>query len=109
MLSQAVTTVWRTELGTTLLDGFNSTTDGSAYFHYLCSYQSAMNRRRQTKFLCRMAPHHAGGSLLGGFFELKEIPRTRQTPAESRRQPGLAAPQSGIAATKAPSPEGETT
>ena len=68
MLSQAVTTVWRTELGTTLLDGFNSTTDGSAYFHYLCSYQSAMNRRRQTKFLCRMAPHHAGGSLLGGFF-----------------------------------------
>ena len=43
MLSQAVTTVWRTELGTTLSDGFNSTTDGSAYFHYLCSYQFAMN------------------------------------------------------------------
>ena len=43
MLAQAVTTVWRTELGTTLLDGFNSTTDGSAYFHYLCSYQSASN------------------------------------------------------------------
>jgi hypothetical protein len=42
MLSQAVTTVWRTELGTTLSDGFNSTTDGSAYFHYLCSYQFAM-------------------------------------------------------------------
>jgi hypothetical protein len=34
----------------------------------------------------------------GGFFGLKEIPRT--APAESRRQPGLAAPQSGIAATK---------
>lgn len=45
MLAQAVTTVWRTELGTTLLDGFNSTTDGSAYFHYLCSYQFAMRRR----------------------------------------------------------------
>jgi len=43
MLSQTVTTVWRTELGTTLLDGFNSTTDGLAYFHYLCSYQFAMN------------------------------------------------------------------
>src|ERR1017187_3981017 len=29
----------------------------------------------------------------GGFFELKEIARTRQAPAESRRQPGLAAPR----------------
>jgi hypothetical protein len=29
----------------------------------------------------------------GGFFGLKEIPRTRQASAESRRQPGLAAPQ----------------
>ena len=36
----------------------------------------------------------------GGFFGLKEIPRCRQAPAESRRQPGLAAPQSGGAATK---------
>jgi hypothetical protein len=36
MLLQAVTTVWRTELGTTLLNGFNSTTDESAYFRYLC-------------------------------------------------------------------------
>ena len=45
MLLQAVTTVWRTELGTTLSDGFNSTTDGSAYFHYLCFTQSAMNLR----------------------------------------------------------------
>src|SRR5450631_3393391 len=43
VLSPAVTTVWRTELGTTLLDGFNSTTDISAYFRYLCSYQSAPN------------------------------------------------------------------
>src|SRR6266403_3065657 len=34
VLPQAVTTVWRTELGTTLLNGFNSTTDGSAYFRY---------------------------------------------------------------------------
>jgi hypothetical protein len=36
MLLQTVTTVWRTELGTTLLNGFNSTTDESAYFRYLC-------------------------------------------------------------------------
>ena len=28
-----------------------------------------------------------------GFFGLREIPCTRQAPAESRRQPGLAAPQ----------------
>src|SRR6266496_4475612 len=41
VLTQAVTTVWRTELGTTLLNGFNSTTDRSAYFHYLCSYEPA--------------------------------------------------------------------
>ena len=45
MLPQAVTTVWRTELGTTLLNGFNSTTDLSAYFRYLCLHQSARNRR----------------------------------------------------------------
>ena len=56
MLTQAVTTVWRTELGTTLIDGFNSTTDKSAYFHYLRSYQSAINRRINTEFLSRMAP-----------------------------------------------------
>jgi hypothetical protein len=34
-----------------LLNGLNSTTDVSAYFHYLRSYQSAMNRRTNTKFL----------------------------------------------------------
>jgi hypothetical protein len=45
VLPQSVTTVWRTELGTTLLNGFNSTTDKSAYFHYLCLYQSATNAR----------------------------------------------------------------
>jgi hypothetical protein len=56
VLTQAVTTVWRTELGTTLIDGFNSTTDKSAYFHYLRSYQSAINRRMNTEFLSRMAP-----------------------------------------------------
>src|SRR5262252_708190 len=45
VLPQAVTTVWRTELGTTLVFGFNSTTEGSAYFHFLGFYQSAMHRR----------------------------------------------------------------
>lgn len=65
MLPQAVTTVWRTELGTTLRFGFNSTTDKSAYFHYLRLYQSAMNLRTNTKFLSRMDPHHAGASLRG--------------------------------------------
>jgi hypothetical protein len=51
VLPQAVTTVWRTELGTTLLIGLNSTTDVSAYFHYLRSHQSAMKRRTNAKFL----------------------------------------------------------
>jgi hypothetical protein len=43
VLPQAVTTVWRTELGTKLSNGFNSTTEESAYFRYLCSPQSATN------------------------------------------------------------------
>src|SRR6516164_6272903 len=34
---QALTTVWRTELGTTLQNGFNSTTVLSAYFRCLRS------------------------------------------------------------------------
>src|ERR1035437_11004405 len=53
MLPQTVTTVWRTELGTTLVNGFNSTTDASAYFHCPNSYQSATNTRACPKFLYR--------------------------------------------------------
>src|SRR5215813_716101 len=45
VLPQAVTNVWRTELGTKLLNGLNSTTDISAYFRYLCLLQFATNRR----------------------------------------------------------------
>jgi hypothetical protein len=59
MLLQAVTTVWRTELGTMLLNGFSSTTDESAYFRLPVLYQSAMNREapgERHKFLSRMAP-----------------------------------------------------
>ncbi len=41
MLTQTVTTVWRTELGTTLLIGLFSTTATSAYFRYLSIHQSA--------------------------------------------------------------------
>ena len=59
MLAQAVTTIWRTELGTTLIDGFDSTTDVSAYFCYLCSSQSAM-----PQFLFRMDPRPAGTPLI---------------------------------------------
>src|ERR1035438_8135579 len=55
MLPQTVTTVWRTELGTTLVNGFNSTTDASAYFHCLNSYKFATNRRIRPKFLSGMA------------------------------------------------------
>ena len=59
MLLQTVTTVWRTELGTTLLNGFNSTTVESAYFRLPALYQSATNRdapRERHQFLSRMAP-----------------------------------------------------
>ena len=35
LLPQTITTVWRTELGTTLLIGFNSTTVLTAYFRSL--------------------------------------------------------------------------
>jgi len=41
---QTVTTVWRTEPGTTLVSGFNSTTVFSAYFRYPGSYQFASRR-----------------------------------------------------------------
>jgi hypothetical protein len=41
VLPQAVTTGWCTELGATLVFGFDSTIEGSAYFRYLCAYQSA--------------------------------------------------------------------
>jgi len=47
VLPQAVTTIWRTELGTTLVFGFNSTTGGSAYFRYLCAFQSATTPPRE--------------------------------------------------------------
>ncbi len=69
MLLQAVTTVWRTELGTTLLNGFNGTTDASAYFRLPVLYQPAMNREapgERHKFLSPMAPpigHFASDSL----------------------------------------------
>jgi hypothetical protein len=45
VLPQAVTNVWRTELGTTLVNGLNSTTDTSAYFRYLGLLQCATNHR----------------------------------------------------------------
>jgi hypothetical protein len=71
MLLQTVTTVWRTELGTTLLNGFNSTTVESAYFRLPVLYQSATNRdapRERDQFLSRMAPrigHFASDRLPG--------------------------------------------
>ena len=45
VLPQAVTNVWRTELGTMLTNGFNSTTEISAYFRYLCLLECATNHR----------------------------------------------------------------
>jgi hypothetical protein len=56
VLPRTVTTIWRTELGTKLLNGFDSTTDKSAYFHYLRSFHAAMNRRIKGQFLSCMVP-----------------------------------------------------
>jgi hypothetical protein len=66
VLPQAVTTVWRTELGTTLVFGFNSTTEESAYFHYLCFYQSAMHRR-MNKVPLPYGPAPRGRFTCGGY------------------------------------------
>ena len=60
MLPQAVTTGWCTELGTTLVFGFDSTIEGSAYFRYLFAYQSATESKREPKFLSRMDPRYVG-------------------------------------------------
>ncbi len=51
MLPQAVTTVWGTKLGTTLLNGFNSTTDDTAYFRCLLLLPRIDYRHYQRKFL----------------------------------------------------------
>jgi hypothetical protein len=45
VLPQTVTKIWRAELGTMLLNGFNSTTGGSAYFHPPSLHQFATHRR----------------------------------------------------------------
>jgi hypothetical protein len=69
---QAVTTVWRTELGTTLLIGFNSTTDVSAYFRSWV-FPVSLKPPHRAKFLTSMA-RHAGIPLL------RELPRTVRKP-----------------------------
>jgi hypothetical protein len=62
-LTQTVTTVWRTELGTTLLIGLFRTTAVSAYFRYLGTLQFAsILRRRQVPR--QYGPAHAGTLLL---------------------------------------------
>src|ERR1035438_3694399 len=52
---QAVTTVWRPELGTTLLIGFNSTTAVSAYFRSWV-FPVSLKPPHRAKFLTSMAP-----------------------------------------------------
>ena len=44
-IAAAVTNVWGTELGTTLLNGLKGTTDGSAYFRRLTATLIIPNRR----------------------------------------------------------------
>jgi len=67
VLAQTVTTVWRTELGTTLSIGFNSTTGVSAYFRYL-GIPSLPQPRHHAKFLASMAPLRGFFAFKGAFF-----------------------------------------
>jgi hypothetical protein len=60
VLIQTVTTVWRTELGTTLFIGFNSTTEISAYFRYLCVLYFAAKRGSTPPFLSSYGLARAG-------------------------------------------------
>ena len=53
---QAVTTVWGTKLGTRLLNGFNSTTDDTAYFALLVASHSMPVVEHAAKFLPGMVP-----------------------------------------------------
>jgi hypothetical protein len=83
VLPQAVTTIWRTELGTTLLNGFNSTTDLSAYFHYLRSYQSAMSPARNAKFLTMVKKQVDYDATL---WEKRDAERDKRFEAKLKRQ-----------------------
>jgi len=56
VLAQAVTTVWGTKLGTRLLNGFNSTTDDTAYFALPVASHSMPVVEHTAKFLPGMVP-----------------------------------------------------
>jgi len=55
-LPQVVTTVWRTELGTTLLNGLKGTTDDTAYFAPSVAYPDYREGCDRAKFLSGLAP-----------------------------------------------------
>jgi hypothetical protein len=82
----AVTTVWCTELGTTLVNGLKRTTEISAYFHCLNLFSMHTHRALHTRFLSRLAP--APGALLvrmSGCLYSRLITRVRRV----RRTGGL--------------------
>jgi len=64
VLRQTVTTVWRTKLGATLLIGFNSTTDQTAYFALPVAQPGCRTRRNPCQVPLQYGPVHAGGMLL---------------------------------------------
>jgi len=63
VLRQTVTTVWRTKLGATLLIGFNSTTDQTAYFALPVAQPGCRTRRNPCQVPLQYGPVHAGGML----------------------------------------------
>jgi hypothetical protein len=56
---QTVTTVWRTEPGTTLIVGFNSTTVLSAYFR-TCAFTTVHRKRPLAQSSCHVWPSKSG-------------------------------------------------
>jgi len=56
VLTQTVTSVWGTKLGTRLLNGFNSTTVNTAYFALPAAPLESLNQRAYAEFLASMVP-----------------------------------------------------
>jgi hypothetical protein len=74
MVLRTVTTVWCTELGTTLLIGFESTTVIPAYFRCL-SPSSVHQPAASNQVPFPLALRHAGAPLLGNLYREAELSR----------------------------------
>ena len=89
MLAQVVTTVWGTKLGTKLLNGFNSTTDDTAYFRCLLLNPGSLNSTMPPSS-SPVWSRHPGRLLLtyglGRGIEYYDAPAIRKIVRETREQ-----------------------